>query len=162
MCDDQLARIRKLEGAERRTYLDKKRASAKAYVLANPDHYRNAYRQRVLKPEQMVKDTYYAIRRKCKKLDLPFDLTLTDIVIPKYCPVLGIELRKELTGKPTDYSPSVDRIIPELGYVRGNIAIISYRANRIKNDATLDELERVTEYVRSHVHGTRARLSRVG
>lgn len=46
-------------------------------------------------------------------------------------------------------SPSIDRIIPELGYVRGNIAVISMRANKLKSDATSEELERISAWMRS-------------
>jgi hypothetical protein len=47
-----------------------------------------------------------------------------------------------------DNSPSLDRINPEKGYVRGNIAIISYRANRMKADGTADEHRLIAEWIR--------------
>lgn len=88
-------------------------------------------------------------RARAKSRGLEFDLNESDIVIPDLCPVLGIRL---VVGKdrPTDNSPTLDRIDLSRGYVRGNVAVISYRANRIKNDATLDELVKVADYVRSH------------
>lgn len=54
-------------------------------------------------------------------------------------------------NKTKDNIPSVDRIIPSNGYVNGNIIIVSNRANRIKNDATLDELKKVYEYYREYL-----------
>ena len=48
----------------------------------------------------------------------------------------------------TDASPSVDRIRGELGYVRGNICVISWRANKLKADATAEELEAIAAYIR--------------
>ena len=45
---------------------------------------------------------------------------------------------------------SLDCIIPELGYVPGNVAVISRRANTIKNDATIEELELVLAYMKRH------------
>lgn len=85
-------------------------------------------------------------RARAKKLELPFTITIDDIVIPNFCPILGIELKKG-EGKSHDNSPSLDRIIPSLGYVPGNIQVISYRANRIKNDATLDELRKLVAHL---------------
>ncbi len=43
--------------------------------------------------------------------------------------------------------PTLDRIIPSRGYVRGNIAVISFRANFLKRDATLDELRKIIRYI---------------
>jgi hypothetical protein len=76
-------------------------------------------------------------------MGIPSNLTLEDLVIPKFCPILGIEL--EVGGK--DSSPSIDRIFPQLGYVKGNVQIISMRANRIKADSTPDELKKVADYM---------------
>lgn len=86
------------------------------------------------------------VRSRAKKKGLPFDLTLDDIVIPAVCPVLGIPLI-ERSGKFSDNSPSIDRTIPEKGYVKGNIAIMSYRANRIKCHASLAELKAIVAYM---------------
>jgi len=95
------------------------------------------------------------IKSKCKKYNLPFDLTLDDIVIPEVCPVLGIPLKfgvkrqdmyRQKYDDTTLDSPSVGRIIPELGYVKGNIVIVSFRANNIKNNATIDELDKIATF----------------
>lgn len=88
----------------------------------------------------------YSVRHRAKQLGLPFNLTIDDIVIPDICPLLNVPIKKDNLGRgyhPT--SPSVDRIIPKLGYVRGNIQIISARANLIKNDATLEEFELIAK-----------------
>lgn len=86
------------------------------------------------------------IKSKCKAKGIPFNLEPDDIVIPTHCPILGIELVCHVKGKTKGYNPeaaSVDRIDPKKGYVKGNIRIISARANLLKNDATLDELRLV-------------------
>lgn len=68
-------------------------------------------------------------------------MTLDDIQIPDKCPYLGykIELDRE-KNKRTRYGPSVDRIDSSKGYVKGNIEVTSYQANKMKNDATREEL----------------------
>ena len=84
-------------------------------------------------------------KHRAKKFSLPFNLKVEDIIIPKFCPVLGIKLKIGKRGNPT--SPSLDRVIPKLGYVKGNIVVISRRANFLKNDATLSELRSVVKWL---------------
>ena len=88
--------------------------------------------------------TLYSVRGRCKKKGLPFDISVGDIEFPAYCPVLGIKLeRNEGRTGPCDNSPTYDRIVPSRGYVKGNVRVISNKANRIKNNATVEELELV-------------------
>lgn len=79
-----------------------------------------------------------------------FDLMVEDIIIPEVCPVLGIPL---FVGDDTcsDNSPTLDRIDPNGFYTKDNVQVISLRANRIKNDATLEELEALVMYMRRMV-----------
>lgn len=78
-----------------------------------------------------------------------FSLKIEDIIVPDICPALGVKL-SVAEGKPNDFSPSLDRINPILGYVSGNVAVISHRANMIKQNATADELEMIAQYIRNH------------
>lgn len=81
-------------------------------------------------------------RDRAQRKGLALDLTVEDIVIPERCPLLGVKLAPR--GSPLskrDLCPSLDRIRSSLGYVKGNVWVISFRANRIKCDATLEELE---------------------
>jgi hypothetical protein len=80
---------------------------------------------------------------------LSFDIEVSDVCIPEFCPVLGIALRWGCGKRQMDESPTLDRVIPERGYVKGNVAVISWRANRLKSDATLAELLAIARYVRS-------------
>jgi hypothetical protein len=91
--------------------------------------------------EKVEKDLLSSCKYRAKKKDLPFNLDLEDVRLPKVCPVFGCKF--DWTGKVSDASPSLDRIIPELGYVKGNVCIISHKANRIKNNATIEELGKV-------------------
>lgn len=92
-------------------------------------------------------------RQRAKIKGIPFDLTLDDLIplMLPCCPVLGIPLMLHAGGRrgPRDDSASLDRIHPEKGYVRGNVMIISGRANRIKSDATFAELQAVAGFYRN-------------
>lgn len=93
-----------------------------------------------------VYDLLAAARARAKKQGVPFDLTEDDIVIPDVCPILGVRMRRG-KGTSTPCSPSLDKIIPALGYVPGNIAVISRRANTIKNDASIHELRALVRWL---------------
>lgn len=87
---------------------------------------------------------FYDARKRAIERGLPFRISPEDIRIPDVCPVLGVPL--VLVG-PRDNRPSLDRIVPEKGYTLDNIRVISFRANRIKSDASLSELKAVMRYV---------------
>jgi len=93
-----------------------------------------------------------AAKARAKKAGVPFNITAADVVIPQTCPVLGLSLLVGQT-QASDQSPSLDRVVPLLGYVRGNILVISNRANRIKNNATIPELRRVANFFEQHILG---------
>lgn len=89
-------------------------------------------------------------RARAKKAGVPFDLTRHDLVIPEFCPVLGLKLEVS-EGKCSDNSPTIDRIIPEKGYVLGNVAIMSFRANTLKSNGTAEELRRIAQWMDEEV-----------
>lgn len=97
----------------------------------------------IVTKRRMLKDAKY----RAKKQGLPFNLTEDDFEIPTHCPALGLTLRR----RHRDLSPSLDRLVPELGYVKGNVIVVSNRANRMKNDATVHELETVASFYRDHI-----------
>ena len=100
---------------------------------------------------------FYTIKRRAEQKGIKFTLTKDDIKElfanrPKVCPILGIEIKySELNVKKslTDYSPSIDRLIPDKGYTKNNVSIISNLANRIKQDATVDQIEKVYKFLKN-------------
>ena len=92
-----------------------------------------------LRRQDVRKSLLEAAQNRARVKSLPIDITVNDIIIPDVCPVLGIELTKS-SGRAKPNSPSLDRIVPALGYVKGNIQVISNKANTMKNNATADEL----------------------
>lgn len=97
------------------------------------------------------KQMIQAAKARAKKAGVPFDLTEGDLIVPTYCPVFGVKLERALGSRgPGPNSPSLDRIVPSLGYVPSNVVVISNRANRAKSDLTADEVEALAEFIRSN------------
>lgn len=72
-------------------------------------------------------------RSRAKKQGVACNITRDDIQIPEFCPVLGIKL-VPMQGRRAEDCPSIDRIDPYQGYVKGNVAVISWKANRLKSN----------------------------
>jgi hypothetical protein len=104
-------------------------------------------------PDRTTRQFIAAIVRSAKtraeKCGVAFDLKIEDLVIPETCPVFGIKL--VIGNKIANDTPSLDRLVPELGYVMDNVAFVSMKANRLKSNATLQELETLVEWMRSKV-----------
>ena len=88
-------------------------------------------------------------RKRAKKKNLEFSLSIEDLIIPDLCPVLQIPLFVT-GGKRTDNSPSLDRVDNSKGYTKENVCVISCRANSLKNDATLEELKAIVKYMEEY------------
>jgi len=91
-------------------------------------------------------------RKSARQRGLEFNIDKSDIHIPTHCPLLGIEL-KRTNDNNRDTCPSLDRIDSSKGYIKGNVWIISYRANRIKNNATVKELRMVADNLEIKIKG---------
>jgi len=88
-------------------------------------------------------------RGRAKIEGTPFTITDADFEMPEYCPVFK-HLKLEFSngrGTRPDTIPTLDKIVPALGYVPGNVAVISMRANRLKSDATAQELQIILDWL---------------
>jgi hypothetical protein len=90
--------------------------------------------------EKQIRKLIENAKVRSVKNNLPFDITPDDLNIPDVCPYLGITLNKKNTITYSPNNSTIDRIIPELGYVKNNVNIISMLANSMKNHATIDQL----------------------
>ena len=91
---------------------------------------------------------YSNIKSRCKRIGREFSIDIEDIIIPEKCPVFGFDLKRE--DKQTWMcAPSVDRVDNSKGYIKGNITVVSRRANILKKDATLEELEQLFNYYKT-------------
>lgn len=110
------------------------------------------------KEEFPARSVLRTIKSRCLKLGIPFSLDLNDYVGPYVCPVLGTEIDFGRTKSNNRIAASFDRIIPELGYVKANVRIISMKANQCKSDLTLQELQNLVEYVKKNTPGETSTL----
>lgn len=86
------------------------------------------------------------VKHRATAEGLEFNLELSDLVIPTHCPALGIPL-KVGQGRQADASPSLDRIDPAKGYIKGNVVVISFLANRIKSNGTAQQVRQVADWM---------------
>jgi hypothetical protein len=91
-------------------------------------------------------------RRRSKLSNLEFNLEKSDIFVPEFCPILGIKLGIS-EGHSRDASPSLDRINNNLGYIKSNVRVISTKANKMKGDATLEEIEVFCKNILPYMRG---------
>lgn len=92
--------------------------------------------------ETRLRRMIYTSRARAAATGLPHTIDVADLSVPTTCPVLGITIAWSQQYA-TPNSPSIDRIRPELGYVPGNIRVISNRANTLKNNATVAEMRAI-------------------
>ena len=120
-------------------------------ALEHAKKYYQQHREEVLKKTRdrrsnnMPFNLWRSAKSRASKRGILFEIEIADIIVPEVCPVLGIPLNTGV-GKVTENSPSLDRIIPEKGYVRDNIVVVSHKANTIKNNATIEELRKVVVF----------------
>ena len=89
---------------------------------------------------------------RAKRKGLEFNLTIEDITpLPTNCPVFGQVLTRG-NGQQDPNAFSLDRIDNNKGYVKGNVVVISYLANRLKNDGTAEQHQRISDWMKSLVN----------
>lgn len=124
------------------------------WVDANRDRFRHINAKATSKMRRLdpVKHMVSLARARAKKRGIEFTITHEDVVIPRVCPALGIELSFGL-GKgegqslaQRDGRASLDRVDNSKGYIPGNVVVVSYRANRVKSDASKTELLKIARF----------------
>jgi hypothetical protein len=88
-------------------------------------------------------------RARAKQCGIAFEIDVTDICVPETCPITGERIDVLVSNYQT--GASLDRVINSLGYVKGNVRVISRKANRMKGDATIEDLLRIVAYMRGDV-----------
>lgn len=126
---------------------NKKDLLEKQRIKRNTHSYRakNRLQQKQYRKNNPVKLLIMWARNKCKKRDIEFNLKEKDLTYTGICPVFNIKL--EMGGENLDNSPTLDRIDPNKGYIAGNVQIICHLANRIKNNATEEQIKLILNYI---------------
>lgn len=122
---------------------EKRRAIERRWRNKNKEH----LRQRQKEYYREHPDIYLlnACASRAKKQGLEFNLERKDLMFPTHCPVFGFPFEHGTRGF-HEQSPSIDRINPKLGYVKGNVIVVSFKANRMKQTATVKELRQLADF----------------
>lgn len=121
------------------------REKAKLRRAENPDEVRRIDREAYARNKRvrLIK----RVRQRALKNGIPFDLVADEVEWPTHCPVFGVELNYAAGFPVPDNGVSIDRIIPEKGYVKGNVQVISWLANRMKSNASRTQMLDFAKYV---------------
>lgn len=89
-----------------------------------------------------------SIKRHATKKKVPFNLTAEylESIWTKKCPILGLELDIN-SGKTRKNSAQIDRLVPDKGYVKGNVSWLSFRANQLKSNGTAKEHMQIAQWM---------------
>lgn len=106
---------------------------------------------RAWKRDNIKEYLYNSAKTRAKQRNEEFSIDLEDIIVPELCPLLGIKMQYN-EGIKQDNSYSLDRIDSTKGYIKDNVWVVSLRANRIKNDSTIEELEMILNNLKLHIN----------
>lgn len=122
------------------------------YLRKTDPEYKKADREYTVENYRKHIERYLvkSARRRAVERNLEFSIVAEDIVLPEMCPLLGISMRMN-EQKREDNSYSIDRLDNNKGYTKDNIWIISSRANFLKNNATIEELELLVKNLRMKI-----------
>lgn len=111
--------------------------------VAKDTKYNTSEYRKNLRVRNRLRNMVINAKSRAKISGLEFNITIKDLFIPLICPLLGISITVDNHSNKST-SPSIDRIDSSKGYIKGNVWIVSHRANTIKNDSTLEELQLIT------------------
>jgi len=149
-CKQCLSEKRKLKEEEYNNRRNERRKNSPLNSLYNKLKYEKLkdnteeYQKYLAKVKKYSEDNWWIdvlsrLKRSAKDNNLPFNLTKEDLFIPEKCPLLDIPM--SLFNPDKMKCVSWDKIIPSLGYVKGNVRAISFKANLMKNNCNFKELE---------------------
>jgi len=119
--------------------------------MARRDRERDTRTQREWRKRNPFRFKCSSKKMECKKRGIQFDLTpeYLESIWSGTCPILGVSLDIH-SHKNDPHAPQLDRMDPVGGYVCGNVVWLSKRANNVKSNATVEELEAVTRWIKEN------------
>jgi hypothetical protein len=141
ICDKHKVDAFGIKQAKRQEELEARMTAKWGKEWNNPSH-RRSYLYQAMRAKFRAKKT------NATRIGIEFSIDFGDITFPTHCPILDIELDYFTEEGWADNSPSFDRVDPTKGYIKGNVAIISMKANRIKNNGTADDHEKIAKFIR--------------
>lgn len=143
----------------KRGHLSERRVSTWVCIQCAKEIYQITDRENYRNPDNTFYRQFNSRKQTAKKNGIPFTISFDELEKPEYCPVLGVKLNygcsTGLDGKQTrdPNKASIDKVIPELGYIPGNVFVISWRANKLKSDMSVTELEKILNYMKGNKNG---------
>jgi len=130
------------------TYRERDRVKGvRLYTRKRQEILEQAAARRIARPRELLLGM---ARARARRKEFPCTIAASDIVIPEFCPILGIKLSRNIGERAADWdSPTLDRIIPALGYVPRNIQVISRKANMMKSTYSIADWKRFADWVLS-------------
>ena len=92
-----------------------------------------------------LKRLWVRAKSRAAQSGMEFSIELADLSMPEFCPVLGIKITPSVPRH--NGSPSLDRFDNSKGYIKGNVRVISFRANALKGSATVEEARLILAYM---------------
>jgi hypothetical protein len=141
----------------KRGHLSERRVSTWVCIQCAKEIHHITDRDNYRDPANTFFRQFHSRRQMATKLKIPFTISFDDLEKPEFCPVLGVKLNYGCStgkdGKQTrdPNKASIDKVIPELGYVPGNVFVISWKANKLKSDMTIDQLEKILDYMKRKI-----------
>jgi|TARA_R110001592_G_scaffold59147_3_gene179358 hypothetical protein len=114
------------------------------------DYFKKRYtteRRRASYIKYMETELLNKAKHRAKRKNQEFNLTIEDIVIPEKCPVFGESIVRDVNNQ---MSPSLDRVDNTKGYIKGNVQVISKKANMMKANLTISDLDKIYRYINTH------------
>lgn len=142
-----------LNHPKREEYIKTSNENTKQRIEENPEYrqYINDLNKKYYSTESgIITHMLYAAKQRAEKNNLEFNITKEDIQLPEFCPILGIPLEKGIQGN-YNMTYSLDRVDNSLGYIKGNVKVISMLANTMKNSATKEQLEAFANNILNYI-----------